>query len=60
MSIDSTRKLWNTRNDGPSLRSTLAGWTIDSSNGSILTRPSAMSLRIVPSERAAMAAAVYG
>ena len=34
-SIAGRRWLWKTRNEGPSLRSTLAGWTIAGSQGSI-------------------------
>src|SRR5215211_2471952 len=50
-SIAETRWLWNTRNEAPSRRSTLAGWTMRASQGSTLTRPCSTSRRIVPSER---------
>src|SRR3954469_8950095 len=50
-SIDWIRWLWKTRNEFPSWMSTLAGWTIEGSNGSITIRPLSISSRIVVSER---------
>src|SRR3954453_4663027 len=50
-SIDWIRWLWKTRNELPSRMSTLAGWTIDGSNGSMTIRPLPINSRIVASER---------
>src|SRR3954452_1645881 len=50
-SIDWIRWLWKTRNELPSRMSTLAGWIIDGSNGSITILPLSISSRIVASER---------
>src|SRR5436190_10212924 len=50
-SIDWIRWLWKTRNELPRRMSTLAGWTIESSNGSITIRPAPISPRIVASDR---------
>src|SRR4051795_5793269 len=50
-SIDRMRWLWKTRNESPRRMSTLAGWIIDGSNGSITIRPLSISSRIVASER---------
>src|SRR3954447_15363954 len=50
-SIDWIRWLWKTRNELPRWMSTLAGWTIAGSNGSITMRPFSISSRIVASER---------
>src|SRR6476661_10252422 len=50
-SIDWIRWLWKTRKDFPRRMSTLAGWTIEGSNGSITIRPLSISSRIVASER---------
>ena len=44
------RWLWKTRNELPRRRSTLAGWTIAGSHGSMRMRPSSTRRRIVPSE----------
>src|SRR5215207_8819982 len=49
-SIAGSRWLWKTRNEVPSLRSTLAGWTIAGSHGSIIIRCSSTRRRIVPSD----------
>src|SRR3954471_22077231 len=49
-SMAAMRWLWKTRNELPRRRSTLAGWTMSSSHGSMRTRPSATRRRIVPSE----------
>src|SRR5919197_1617970 len=49
-SIAVMRWLWNTRNERPRRRSTLAGWTRWSSHGSMRMRPSSTRRRIVPSE----------
>ena len=54
-SIAAIRWLWKTRNELPRRRSTLAGWTMASSHGSMRTRPSATRRRIVPSERTEVA-----
>src|SRR5437667_3500696 len=50
-SIDLIRWLWKTRNEFPSRTSTLAGWTMAGSQGSITIRPLSISSRIVASER---------
>src|SRR3954447_15321665 len=50
-SIDWIRWLWKTRNELPRRMSTLAGWIIDGSNGSITILPLSISSRIVASER---------
>src|SRR3954452_22398565 len=50
-SIDWILWLWKTRNELPRWMSTLAGWTIAGSNGSITMRPFSISSRIVASER---------
>src|SRR5829696_3192895 len=50
-SIAGSRWLWKTRNDVPSRRSTLAGWTSEGSQGRILIRSSSTRRRIVPSDR---------
>src|SRR3954447_16281319 len=50
-SIDWIRWLWKTRNEFPRRMSTLAGWIIEGSNGSITIRPLSISSRIVASER---------
>src|SRR5260370_32000496 len=50
-SIDWIRWLWKTRNEFPRWMSTLAGWIIDGSNGSMTMRPASISSRIVASER---------
>src|SRR3954471_18321242 len=44
------RWLWKTRNELPSRRSTLAGWTMPGSHGSMRMRPSSTRRRIVPSD----------
>src|SRR5205814_750063 len=50
-SMAAMRWLWKTRKELPSRRSTLAGWTMASSHGSMRTRPSPTRRRIVPAER---------
>src|SRR3954453_13956104 len=50
-SIDWIRWLWKTRNEWPRWISTLAGWTIAGSQGSITIRPLSISSRIVASDR---------
>src|SRR3954463_10987953 len=50
-SIDWIRWLWKTRNEFPRRMSTLAGWIIDTSNGSITIRPFSISSRIAASDR---------
>src|SRR3954447_9749169 len=50
-SIDWILWLWKTRNEFPRWMSTLAGWIIAGSNGSITIRPLSISSRIVASER---------
>src|SRR3954470_21653340 len=50
-SIAAARWLWKTRNELPSRRSTLAGWTRSGSQGSMRMRPSSTRRRIVPSDR---------
>src|SRR3954463_1816215 len=50
-SIDWIRWLWKTRNEFPSRMSTLAGWIIEGSNGSMTIRPLSISSRIAASDR---------
>src|SRR3954449_8816726 len=50
-SIDWIRWLWKTRNEFPRWMSTLAGWIIEGSNGSITILPLSINSRIVASER---------
>src|SRR5450755_3002543 len=50
-SIAEARWLWNTRNESPTRRSTLAGWTRLESHGSIRIRPAFTRAIIVPSDR---------
>ena len=45
------RWLWKTRNEFPKRMSTLAGWIIDGSQGSITILPLSISSRIVASDR---------
>src|SRR3954453_12074180 len=45
------RWLWKTLNEFPRWMSTLAGWIIEGSNGSMTIRPLSISSRIVASER---------
>src|SRR5580704_9867280 len=58
-SIAEARWLWNTRNESPRRRSTLAGWTRPGSHGSILMRPVSTSSRIVASDRTEASALIW-